>query len=285
MPPPKHQHLKMKTMMVEDTGAFDCDICCHPLKPPIFQCNEGHALCSSCSDKLATTGKCHVCGTSTRGGYRRCRAMEHLVETAHVECLNAAHGCDAKPVYYDLASHRQVCPHAPCHCPGKGCSFVGSTKKLLDHVSRLHGWPCTIKIMMPHEVCLGDGFNFLVLDRLVVNGSGTVISTTGHFLFLLNVARQPLGRAISVFCIHPHHKKWRSSKAVKCVLTYSQSVPECKLLVRHHLQSDLCVDCTDLSNGLPHTEKRFMFVVPNSALGDKDEEAINVTVDISICNI
>lgn len=163
-----------------------------------------------------------------------------------------------------------MCPHAPCHCPGKGCSFIGSTKKLLDHNTRSHGWPCTMRITMPHKICLCDGFNFLVVDRLVVDDGGTVTSTTGHFVFLLNVVRQPLGSAISVFCIHPHHKKWRSSKAIKCVLTYSQSVQERKLLVHHHLQSDLCVDCTDLSNGPPRTEERFKFVVPNSAVGDKE---------------
>ncbi|TVU17736.1 hypothetical protein EJB05_33787 [Eragrostis curvula] len=134
----------MEMVTVEDTDPFDCVVCCHPLKPPIFECENGHPLCSSCRDKLAPVGKCHMCRVFTHG-YRRSRAMEHLVEALYVRCPNAAHGCNVKPLYYDLASHRQACPHAPCHYPGETCSFVGTTKQLVERITGSHGWSCTTR--------------------------------------------------------------------------------------------------------------------------------------------
>ncbi|TVU17659.1 hypothetical protein EJB05_33707 [Eragrostis curvula] len=71
------------------------------------------------------------------------------------------------------------------------------------------------------------------------------------------------------------------SKAIKCALTYSRYFDE--PIFHHYLWSDLKVECTDLSDGLPNREMCFKFIVPNSALGDKDKEAIHVKVSITIC--
>ncbi|KAG2616450.1 hypothetical protein PVAP13_3NG208159 [Panicum virgatum] len=49
----------------EDADALECGVCFHPLKPPIFQCDEGHVVCSLCRDELAPAGKCYVCGIAT----------------------------------------------------------------------------------------------------------------------------------------------------------------------------------------------------------------------------
>ncbi|TVU17679.1 hypothetical protein EJB05_33729, partial [Eragrostis curvula] len=106
----------------------------------------------------------------------------------------------------------------------------------------------------------------------------TTTSTTGQFLFLLNVARHLLSCAISVLCIHPHHiygGQGQSSKAIQCALRYSWRLED--PLFDHYLSSGLRVGCTDLSDGLPDHEMCFKFVVPNSALKDRDkQEAIDV---------
>ncbi|GJN36028.1 hypothetical protein PR202_gb24853 [Eleusine coracana subsp. coracana] len=118
----------------EDMYALDCGVCFLPLKQPIFQCQVGHAVCEHCRDSfvVAVPGggssssiKCHVCGVA--GGYHRCHVMERVVESVRVPCVNAAHGCAAQPAYHDQHGHSQTCPHAPCHCPGEACGFVGST--------------------------------------------------------------------------------------------------------------------------------------------------------------
>jgi E3 ubiquitin-protein ligase SIAH1 len=92
--------------------------------------------------------------------------MERLVESIRVPCRYAAHGCALRPVYYDQESHRLVCEHAPCHCPGEACSFVGSKTAILDHFSTTHKWPC-ITVSLPDDkdeftIGLHDGFNFLL---------------------------------------------------------------------------------------------------------------------------
>ncbi|KAK3140701.1 hypothetical protein QOZ80_5AG0404590 [Eleusine coracana subsp. coracana] len=134
-------------MAEEDIDALDCGVCFVPLKPPIYQCEVGHVVCGTCRDKLeaaAAAGKteCHVCGVA--GGYRRCHAMEKVVESVRVPCMNAAYGCTARPAYHDQHRHLQACAHAPCRrCPdAEACGSVGSTTALWvwEHVSRAHIW-------------------------------------------------------------------------------------------------------------------------------------------------
>ncbi|XP_066380303.1 E3 ubiquitin-protein ligase SINA-like 10 [Miscanthus floridulus] len=110
-----------------DADALECGVCFLTLRPPIFQL------------EATGNGVCHVCGVATRG-YRRCHAMENHVDCIRIPCPYAAHGCDATPPYHGQESHRQVCPHAPCHCPGESCGFMGSTAELLDHFAGTHYW-------------------------------------------------------------------------------------------------------------------------------------------------
>lgn len=133
---------------------------------------------------------------------------------------------------------------------------------------------------------LRDGFNFLIVDHMVDKEGTTATSTTGVFLFLLNVAHQPFGRAISVFCIDPHctyDGQGTSSNTLKYLVTYWRWFHKRQLKLYHSLSSELSVESTDLSNGLPNTDECFKLVVPNSALGDGEKEAIHVKVRFTIC--
>lgn len=268
---------------VEETDALDCGVCFLPLKPPIFQCNVGHVVCSACRDKLKATGKCYVCGINT-GGYSRCHAMERLVESIHFPCPNAIHGCTARTTYYDQHFHCQTCPHRPCHCPSETCGFVGSTAALLDHFNRAHGWPCTTKVKAAtmnykddddyeFKIQLHDGFNFILADCATADSK----QGTGLYLFLLNVVRQQLGCTITVLCIHPQHDETSHGcglsplKEIQCELSYSRHVyiksrHGSDKLIKHYQESMFEVECTDLSNGLPNPDECFQFVVPKSVL-------------------
>ncbi|CAN6349692.1 unnamed protein product [Urochloa humidicola] len=130
----------VSAMTVEDLDALECGVCYLPMKPPIFQCVNGHAVCSPCRDKLKDTGKgkCHMCRVAVGGYNIRCHSMERLVESVRVPCPHAAHGCAARVTYYDRRSHGEACPHARRSCPRKGCGFVGSAGALLDHVAGAH---------------------------------------------------------------------------------------------------------------------------------------------------
>ena len=251
-----------------------------------MQCELGHVVCSACRDKLEPTGKCHVCGVATRG-YRRCFAMERLVDSILVPCPYAAHGCVATPAYHSREDHRQACPHAPCHCPGETCGFVGSATALLDHFAGAHNWPCTTKVRAGKKfgVRLRYGLNFLLADDGGAADGGT--SGGAPRLFLLNVTRERLGRAISVLCIHPHAAAAAAGGVAQPVST------RCKLVFSrfgggsfcfsHYQRSDFQVACTDLADGLPSPDGCFQFVVPDSVRGDDDtENAIEVKARISI---
>ncbi|XP_066368835.1 uncharacterized protein [Miscanthus floridulus] len=276
---------------VEDADALDCGVCFLPLKPPIFQCNVGHVVCSLCRDKLQATGKCHVCGVAT-GNYRRCHAMEQLVESIRVPCLYAAHGCALRAAYYDQESHRLVCEHAPCHCPGEACSFVGSTAALLDHVSTAHKWPCITTVKTNDggyfNVHLHDGFNLILADCSIGNKNKGSTSSV-QCLLLLTVERQQLARFISVHWIDPHAagtsgSQGPTSKEMECQLWYSANFEliRCSTWLIHHYQSwKFRVARTNLSNGLPKPDDCFQVVVPNSVVGDGTGIQIGVRIDIN----
>ena len=80
------------------------------------QCIEGHAVCSTCREKLMVSGnrRCHVCRVDIGHGYIRSHSLERMVESVRVPCPYAAHGCAARPVYYDRNTHRRTCPY---RCP------------------------------------------------------------------------------------------------------------------------------------------------------------------------
>ncbi|OEL14068.1 hypothetical protein BAE44_0024913 [Dichanthelium oligosanthes] len=218
--------------------------------------------------------------------------MERLVESIRVPCPNAAHGCSARPTYYDQHGHCQTCAHAPRHCPGKDCSFLGSTEALLGHFTSAHGWPSTTKIsaFKTCSICVYDGFNFILADCGEDNDHGTTASSSSssssRYLFLLKVTRQPLGRSITVQCIGQESP----SERLRCELSYFQELYDPldhnKFLGSHSLLSEINVECMDLANGLPDPDDCFQFVMPDSVLrNDVKKDAIDIEVCISIISL
>jgi E3 ubiquitin-protein ligase SIAH1 len=249
-------------------------------------------VCAPCRDKLTRTGKCYICGDAMgAGGYRRCHAMERVVDSVRGPCSNAPYGCDATPAYHCRDKHLLACPHAPCYCPGEACGFAGSTAALLDHIKVAHGWPCLTEAdSYRGEYTLRLGFNFL----LAACPTGNVMSqqegattATVKCLLLLNVVQQPFGRTISVV--------WIDSRAAASA-TGGRPAMECSLLYRHsswlrcidhdaenelmnhHQQSTFRVASTDLSNGLPNPDGCFQFVLQNSVVADHDGDGVKIQV-------
>ncbi|XP_037416913.1 putative E3 ubiquitin-protein ligase SINA-like 9 [Triticum dicoccoides] len=257
-----------------DADALNCGVCCLPLKSPIFQCKVGHVICSPCRDNLAAEGRCHVCQDPISGGYQRSYDMEKLVESIRVPCSNAAYGCSARPTYSQQHEHVRSCQHLPCHCPADTCGFVGSTSVLLDHFAVVHRWPCTTELRTWKcvDVQLRDDFNAAYVR---VGGM--------QYLFLLNVARQPFGRSISVFCVHPRAPVEESSPTpvgFEVRLKYSRNDYGHGDMCRGHSQeTKFKVACTDLSDGLPNSEGSFEIVLPK-CVHPLDMDTITAIFDV-----
>ncbi|XP_020159043.1 putative E3 ubiquitin-protein ligase SINA-like 6 [Aegilops tauschii subsp. strangulata] len=154
-------------MSVVDGGALDCSACYSPLKPPVFQCDVGHLLCSSCSEKMAGARRCHACRRVLDGaGYRPCYSVDRILGCLQVSCPNAGYGCSARLARHDQRAHLlQACRHGPCHCPAEACAFIRPVTALWDHFSAAHGWPCTTAVLTGGEnsVHLRDGFSVVNL--------------------------------------------------------------------------------------------------------------------------
>ncbi|KAF8765995.1 hypothetical protein HU200_007930 [Digitaria exilis] len=261
----------IKDATVENSGAIDCVICFLPLKPPIFQCDVGHVVCSRCSERQGQATNCHECRAPTPGGYTRCHAMERVVDAIRVPCPHAAHGCTHRPPYHGRDAHSLSCQHKPCHCPDEACVFAGSPAALAGHLAAAHSWPCTTVDMDGGgtNVFLRDGFNF-------ITAKGT---KNGRFLmFLLDVKRAPpFGRAVAALCIHPDRAATATLK-----LTYRGNDGCMHHMCNMHLQSsEFKVACTDLADEVPDPSSScFQFVVPGSVREDDDGATTRVIVEI-----
>ncbi|PKA49254.1 E3 ubiquitin-protein ligase SINA-like 10 [Apostasia shenzhenica] len=156
-----------------DPDVLECSICCEPLRPPIFQCRNGHTACSTCCPKLSK--KCHVCSRDI--GHRRCLALEKVIESIVTKCQYACYGCRATLSFLEKSSHEEMCSHAALFCPIRHCTFSGSKQLLSTHIKNNHSnivknfsydrpFMLTLKWQEPFLVLLGeDDHVFLLLKN------------------------------------------------------------------------------------------------------------------------
>uniref|UniRef100_A0ACD5VCL0 Uncharacterized protein n=1 Tax=Avena sativa TaxID=4498 RepID=A0ACD5VCL0_AVESA len=217
-----------------DLDVLDCPVCCHPLRPPVFQCTVGHIICSSCLEKLQDNGKCYLC--SLRMVYSRCHMVEHIIESIKVACSNSNLGCTARMTYYQKEDHEKGCRHVPCFCPEDGCSFSGSTMMLLDHFSISHKWQ-SVKVT----------YNMRLAFCLQVGTSMVLVGDDGH-LFLVQVVICSFDALLLVCCIQPHN----TGSTFNCSLKLSRHQP------RYSQATKFLMRSTNLRDGMPGESLRLM---------------------------
>lgn len=247
----------IKNVMLLDSGAFDCGVCQCPLKPPIFQCEVGHMVCSECSEKMAAAETCHVCRRTLAGGYKRCYGAEHIVESLRVPCPNKAYGCSFMLARYDESVHLQVCQYPPFHCPAEDCVFItGNQTALLEHFQNTHKWPSTtVHCSVPNSatrpkptgtnLALVDGFNVL---NIIPSG-----------LVILKVTRESCGRVITLIKVR---RAGRRAKRCRFMLVYETPCGTHRLEYAFNNMASTNPSLT--GGGLSTTDDHFNFVVPNS---------------------
>jgi hypothetical protein len=80
----------------------------------VIQCENGHTACSACCQKI--TNGCPSCSRPI--GRIRCIAIEKVIESLHVECEHAHHGCKAMLKCSERAEHENnLCEFRPIQCP------------------------------------------------------------------------------------------------------------------------------------------------------------------------
>ncbi|XP_044505784.1 E3 ubiquitin-protein ligase SINA-like 10 isoform X2 [Mangifera indica] len=172
---------------------FDCPICFEPLTPPVFQCENGHISCSSCSTKL--TNRCASCFCNI--AYRN-RAVEKILESVIISCQNAIYGCRSTMTYQTKHEHEKTCMYLPCSCPLSDCIFVGSSSQLYKHYRDNHE-DSAVKFQYNHnmQVTLKADEKFLVLQE-----------EEDGVLFILYNKTERLGNVILVSCIGTGSQTW-----------------------------------------------------------------------------
>ncbi|XP_062004125.1 E3 ubiquitin-protein ligase SINA-like 10 [Rosa rugosa] len=177
------------SITLTDPDVLDCPICCESLTVPVFQCENGHIACSSCSTKIKN--KCPSCSWPI--GYNRCRAIEKVLESIRMSCQNIKYGCKEWMTCNNKNEHEKACMHSPCSCPHSGCNFVSSTKKLYQHFSSNHLNSAT-RFLYNSSFSITINFNdkFLVLQE-----------QNDGILFILDNTTEILGNMVRLSCIQP----------------------------------------------------------------------------------
>ncbi|CAL4964923.1 unnamed protein product [Urochloa decumbens] len=247
-----------------ESRVLDCTICCEPVRPPIYQCEVGHAICFVCRGKLSN--KCPIC---CRGiGFCRCFALEQVVDTAKVPCSNANYGCEQFILYYLKEKHEKTCLHAPCFCPEDGCSFKGSTGSLLNHFVMGHKWLLT-------------NFQYNKAQRISIprHRRFTLLVGEDQSIFLVVNTFANIGNALAAVCIRSHE--------------YFGPRYSCKISAIHRAESDkgryvFQMDPHVASSSLQEGVKlgRFFLLVPPMLVDESTNElTINICFEKIICAV
>ncbi|XP_048566701.1 putative E3 ubiquitin-protein ligase SINA-like 6 [Triticum urartu] len=243
--------------------ALDCTVCYHPLRPPVFQCAVGHVICSSCHDKLKNKNKCHACATT--GGYNRCIAIDHILESVQAPCSNSIYGCTVKTRYLERQEHEKSCALAPCFCPEAGCGFAGLTTQLLHHLTDDHNIPVT---EFPSGWCL----------TLEIQQSMRVLhmkEEEGGPMFLAKFTPVlPFGNVVSILCVDPHAVP--GERKFRCEVDFY-----CNTLGLRQL-SNFQIVSTSLSDGFPAELGSNPFLVPT---GSSNSPTTSSSLTIRIAKI
>ncbi|KAJ6820781.1 E3 ubiquitin-protein ligase SINA-like 10 [Iris pallida] len=237
-----------------DPDVLDCPVCFEPLRPPLFQCQNGHVACSSCCNKLQN--KCPSCKLSIN--YSRCLALEKVIESIKVPCPYAKDGCKGKLSYAEHLSHADTCIFAPCFCPMPSCTFSASAQLLSSHFDDCHRdsfvrlpydvpVPIFLDCKDPFCVLRGPrGEIFLLLNDEGCMNSGNGLSMAcigpqgleGALRYELAVARN--GDSLQLKACMTNVKKWMGSYPTNVFLVVPQDFQVCgKVIVDIRIQKQL----------------------------------------------
>lgn len=115
---------------------LECPVCLNAMYPPIYQCSNGHTLCSCCKPRVHN--RCPTCRHEL--GNIRCLALEKVAASLELPCKYQSFGCMGIYPYFNKLKHESQCIFRPYNCPyaGSECSVIGDVPYLVSHLKDDH---------------------------------------------------------------------------------------------------------------------------------------------------
>lgn len=178
------QHFKSPQILPCDIKSlFECPICFDYAVPPIYQCQNGHLVCQSCSNKIT---HCPTCRVPISEPSIRNLQLDRLANTFQFPCKYNFNGCQWKSYWFKKREHEESCDFISysCPCPGTACKWTGLLSQVMPHLSEHHKSITTLS---------GEDIVFLATD---INLKGAVdwvmIQSCFNHHFLLVLEKQEL---------------------------------------------------------------------------------------------
>ncbi|XP_023216836.1 E3 ubiquitin-protein ligase Siah1-like [Centruroides sculpturatus] len=114
---------------------LSCPICVEIVRSPVFQCSNGHIVCSQCKPRIT---QCHTCREAM--GNIRSLVAEQITASLRLLCMHQAHGCPEYLTTEDREFHERQCPFTPFPCPPRdlNCLWEGARSLISPHLQQAH---------------------------------------------------------------------------------------------------------------------------------------------------
>ncbi|KAG0536804.1 hypothetical protein BDA96_03G094400 [Sorghum bicolor] len=257
------------TSVTMELEVLDCPICYGPLQPPIFQIivwGKYFFFPIGLLTRFSLRGKAKrkaEKGSQTYTTSTKLAVPRPLCAVGHLICSSCrgklqkpkkCHHCSCESSYNRCHGVEKIIESIQVPC--SNTSFSASTGLLQEHFTTEHHWPST-------KCKYGWCFYADVKEGV------HVISSEDEQLFLLNIASEPFGCVISVFCVQPHDTEPKS----RCAVTFSFW----KNNSYHSQSSEFQVPSTTLSDGLPR--EPFLFILPRFYMEEDSRICITMKKD------
>jgi E3 ubiquitin-protein ligase SIAH1 len=128
----------MNTLSEDFLKELECPVCLDYMASPIWMCESGHNICSSCRPRINACPTCRQPFLPVRN-----KALENLSVLTKAPCPYKKYGCQLVFGQEDFTEHKTVCPYRPYNCPlskaeGIMCKWTGIRPDLKEHIQAEH---------------------------------------------------------------------------------------------------------------------------------------------------